>query len=211
MNKVIISNTCVGWVVINHMNILPYNNPFISVLIPNDEEFIKLSNNFLYYINSTPRLGEPKMNTSFYIQNKSPWYKHVSISIPYPVIHLDDIEIHCIHELDENECLDKFNKRLTRLREVINENDYTIYILLSFSELINDHDNLQELIDGFLYSSDNNIKKYFMGPSKYKNNNSNYISIEKWDNIPLVRDDSYIYNFNDQFFNASIFENNIFI
>jgi uncharacterized protein (DUF1919 family) len=189
---------------------MPYNNPFISTLIPNDLDFIKLSNNFLYYINIDPILGEPKKNTLFAEQNNNHWYIHELIPIPYPIIYLGDIEIHCIHETEPNECLNKFYRRLIRTREIIKENNYSVYILLSFSELINNHNNIQDIINNFLNNSNENIFKYFIGPSKY-NNHINYINVEQWNNIELIRNSSHVYNFNNQQINTNIFMNNIFI
>ena len=46
MNTIIISNTCIGNMLIKKYNIYPYNNPFISTLIPNDTDYIKLINLF---------------------------------------------------------------------------------------------------------------------------------------------------------------------
>ena len=43
-NKIILSNTCTGWDVINRNKIFPYNNPFISSLIVNDEQYIHFIN-----------------------------------------------------------------------------------------------------------------------------------------------------------------------
>ena len=69
-----------------------------------------------------PILNEPKNNTIFSIQNKLKYYLHKDISIPYPVIHLDDIEIHFIHENNNDLCINKFNRRLERLKNIYNIN-----------------------------------------------------------------------------------------
>jgi uncharacterized protein (DUF1919 family) len=211
MNNIIISNTCVGRSIIIKNNIFPYNNPFIGSLIPNDLEYVKLINNFNYYINIEPRLEEPKNNTIFSIQNKSKYYLHKDIQTPYPVIHLDDIEIHFIHDFDNEKCIDKFKRRLDRLKNIINNNDYKIIVTLSFSEIINNHDNILNYINEYFKNNNElNIEKYFIGPNEYNNGNINYININKWNNIKLNRDSSHIYDFNDQPFSINILSGLIF-
>jgi uncharacterized protein (DUF1919 family) len=209
MNYIIISNTCVGQFIIKNKNLFPYNNPFIGSLIPNDLEYIKLINNLEYYLNVEPVIGQPKENTVFHIQNKSKYYLHKSIPLPYPVVLLDDIEIHFIHENDNNLCIDKFKRRLNRTKNIINNLNYKIFVTLSFSEFINNHDNIKNVINEYFNGNESklNIEKYFIGPSQFNNNSSNYINIEKWDNIELSRDSSQIYNFNDQPFTIEVFSN----
>jgi len=201
----IISNTCVGSSVIRHLGIFPYNNPFISTFIPNDEHFNKLANNFIEYINMEPLLGEPSETSIFALQNNSKWYKNTSVPIPYPVLYIGDIEIHCIHDRDLNECLNKFMRRLIRTRNIINEGNYHIYFILSFSELINDNENIEQYIDNFLEYNCEYIQKFFIGPEKYMKDFKNYIPINEWNNIELKRDDSNVYIFNDQTFNTNKF------
>lgn len=205
-DPIILSNTCIGrdvWV--SKFN-KEYNNPFIATLIPNDIDFIRLCNNILYYINCTPILSPPRDNTSFAIQNSGKWYKHSAIPVPYPVIFLDDIEIHCIHEKDNNTCIDKFTRRLERMRTHISNNNCKILGILSYSEFINNHIDIQKLIDTYL-SNPNNI---FIGPTKYKNiPNNNYIILPEFDNIKLIRNSSHIYVFNNQNKLRDIFINHI--
>ena len=94
----------------------PYNNPFITSLIPNDADYLKLVNNFEKYIVLSGILGEAKKDSLFAIQNKNIYYIHHEIKTPYPVIYLGDIEIHYIHENNEEICLNKFNRRMERMR-----------------------------------------------------------------------------------------------
>lgn len=194
MNTIIISNTCLGMEIIKLNNILPYNNPFISTLIPNDLEFILLVNNFEKYINLEPVLGYPKQNTLFTKQNNGFYYKHEAVNPNYPVILLGDIDIHCIHEYDHKYCLNKFKRRLERCRNLINSNNYKIIMVMSFAEFINNHDNTNWVIHEYYKNLSNiNISKIFIGPSKYKNNHQNYLSIDNWDNISLERNSSHVY------------------
>jgi hypothetical protein len=204
---VILSNTCIGASVFTNVISKEYNNPFIGTLIPNDLDFIKLCNNIQYYIKCYPILSMPRSDTLFAKQNLGKWYKHSAIKIPYPVILLDDIEIHCIHEEDNQICIDKFIRRFERMKETILSNSESKVIgILSFSELINNHSNIQEIIDIYLSNTDN----IFAGPSKYKRiENNNYIIINTFNNVSLTRNSSHIYNFNDQTFLTTIFSNHI--
>ena len=155
-----------------------------------------------------PILNEPKNNTIFSIQNKLKYYLHKDISIPYPVIHLDDIEIHCIHDDNAQSSLETFIRRLNRMKEYILNNTLCRIIgILSFSELINDHDDINSVISSFLYNS-NNI---FAGPTKYKTTNmsNNYIIVKEFDNVELLRNSSYIYIFNNQPMLTTIFSEHI--
>lgn len=172
-----------------------YNNPLIGTLIPNDLDFIKLCNTIQHYITIDPVLGESRLDTAFAIQNEGKWYKHNYIRTPYPVLFWDDIEIHCIHEESEQSCLDKFLRRLNRMRDNIKTKSYKIMGILSFSEIINDHENTQSVIDLYL-SNCNNI---FLGPSQYKKSeNDTYLVVKEWDDIKLDRNGLHIYVFNNQ-------------
>jgi uncharacterized protein (DUF1919 family) len=203
MNTIIISNSCVGHWIMKNKNILPYNNPFIASLIPNDSDYLKLVNNFEKYIGLYGVLGEAKTDSLFAIQNKNIYYIHHEIKTPYPVIYLGDIEIHFIHEDNQNDCLTTFNRRMERMREIINNEKYKIISVWSFSEIFNDHEDVQKYINEYL--SNSLIEKYFIGPPEYNNGNNNYINIDKWANIPLIRNSSHVYNFNDPEFSIHTF------
>ncbi len=207
-NIIILSNTCIGCFLKKKINDEPYNNPFIATLIPNDMDYLKFINNLEYYLNFKPVLGEPKNDSLFFLQNNGLWYKHHEIKTPYPVIYIDDIEIHAIHEVYEQKeiYLDKFCERYERMKSIINSGNYKIVCLFSYSEFINDHDNLTEIIDLYLLDiSSINIEKYFIGPSVFNNGSSKYINIKEWDNCNMERDDSHIYKFNDQPFSINTF------
>jgi uncharacterized protein (DUF1919 family) len=209
MNNIIISNTCVGQGIINKKNILPYNNPFIGSLIPNDKDYIKLVNNFHIYIELIPIINIPRSDSIFAIQNKNIYYLHKDIKTPYPIIYLGDIEIHFIHENNADECLNKFNKRLNRLKYIIKNENYKIIFTLSLSEFVNNHDDISLLIDEYFIENNNNnlvIEKYFIGcENYYKSSYPNYIKNEKWNNVILQRDTSHIYVFNDQKYLVDMF------
>ena len=212
MNNIIISNSCVGQFIIKNKNIFPYNNPFIGSLIPNDDDYLKMVNNFNDYLDAPIKLGEPKKDSLFAIQSKKIYYNHNLVKIPYPIIYLGDIEIHFIHEDDEIECLNKFNRRIERMKDIIKNKKYKIIFTMSYSEFFNDHNNIKEKIDEYFSNNLNNnliIEKYFIGSPRYNNGNINYINIDKWKNVRLLRNSSHVYRFNDQLFSIDIFLNKI--
>ena len=53
---------------------------------------------------------------------------------------MGDIEIHFIHEDNQNDCLTTFNRRMERMRQIINNEKYKIISVWSFSEIFNDHE-----------------------------------------------------------------------
>jgi uncharacterized protein (DUF1919 family) len=204
----VISNTCLGWEIMKLCNIQPYNNPFIGTLIY-DSDYIKLVNNVNYYSHATPVLiSEPLRR-----------YNHRSIRNDYPVIVLHDIEIHCIHEKNINECLEKFIRRNTRLINLLSNPNGKIIITYSFSEFLEEHENISDFIDNYFENIDNDsqIVKLMIGPSKYYKESylANYRPVFEWDNLELTRDTSGVYKFNNQDWSASkfyeFFENNKFI
>ena len=193
----ILSNSCVGWLTYDNLERdTEYNLPFIGTLIPNDKEYLKLCQNFEEYLNCAPVCDKnPKENTIFAIQNGSPWYKHKDISIPYPIIHLKDIELHCIHEDTCETALAKFFRRRQRFLD----RKVKVIKTWSYSEIFNDHENQQELIDKFLDTTNSNEIALFVGPPKYKKGRENYLCVEEWDNVDLSRNSSHVYSFNDQY------------
>ena len=60
---------------------------------------------------------------------------HDEINTPYPVMYLDDIEIHWIHENDKNTLLEKYYRRIERYKT---ENPNPLFLLCA-SDLCNDH------------------------------------------------------------------------
>jgi uncharacterized protein (DUF1919 family) len=198
----IVSNSCVGHHIIHNIYAnKEYETPFIGTLIPNDDEYLKLCNNILYYMKVEPIINcIPKEHTKFQDQSKNTYCKHPAICIPYPIIHLEDIEIHCIHENDIQIALDKFNRRRQRFLKTVELDNYLILNVWAYGELFNDHINCSNLINSFLYnySIEYNIKNIFLGPSFFKANNSYYIPYDIYNNVSLMRNESYVYIFNNQ-------------
>jgi hypothetical protein len=97
------------------------------------------------------------------------------------------IEIHYIHENNNELTLTKFYKRINRLKDICN-NNHKIFITLSFSEFLNKYDNYELLINTFLQKSNNdNIIKLFIGPPQFykKKYDKNYMIINEWTDFNL--------------------------
>jgi uncharacterized protein (DUF1919 family) len=146
------------------------------------------------------------MKTDFQEQTKSKYYYHPNIKTSYPIIHLEDIEIHCIHDENLEYCLKKFNRRRQRFLGIVKNNNYIIANLWSYGELFTNHDNIKDFVLIYLdQNNDDKNKNIFMGPSKFGISNANYINIDKFNDFELVRDDSHVYKFNDMTFSAETF------
>ena len=167
-----------------------YDSPFIGSIFLNDFQYVKLCQNYEYYISLKPVLAEPLKDSIWAKQNSGIWYKHIEISPGYPVMFLDDIEIHWIHEHDINLLLEKYNRRIQRYKE----NGSIPIFMLSFSDLCNDHveDEYVKLINDFT-SIENSI--YL---TKYKDDikdRDNVFLIKDWVCTTNERNDSHIYKF----------------
>jgi len=209
-NIIILSNTCIGYYIYRDYLKKKYDNPFIGSLFTNDIDYINLVNNMNYYINIEPKIGQANEKSLFSLQSKNKYYYHKTINYKYVVIYLENIEIHFIHEKNENKCLNKFKSRWNRFKSLFLQKNTKIYSLLSFSELLNNHENLEELIDLYLKKGKNNINKLFLGPSNLdKNNDEKYIKVDEWNNVSLERNVSHIYKFNNQTFSVNQFIKNI--
>lgn len=107
MTNTFLGNSCVsGWVY--YYLKLEYNNPFIWHLILDDEDFIKVCENFNHYIDQEPIFITEDIKNGRYLN-------HHSISKTYPILRLDDVNFHFIHHKDEEIVLNNFNKRKSRV------------------------------------------------------------------------------------------------
>lgn len=108
MVKSFFGNSCVsGWVYYHQQ--LQYNNPFIWHLILNDKGFLKMVKNFNHYINQEPVFIEQDVNDGR--------YKHTSIDTDYPIMKLDDVNLHFIHHKDSQVVYDNYMKRIDRIQD----------------------------------------------------------------------------------------------
>ena len=102
-----ITNNCLGDVVCRNLNV-EYDNPFIGSYFQDDDQFLKFCSNFKHYISLVPVFKKGFLP----IDTNCP-------SIPpdsFPIMFLDDIEIHWIHETSKEDLLEKYNGRLSRMK-----------------------------------------------------------------------------------------------
>lgn len=103
MNYCFITNTCQNLNLYNYLNI-PYNTPFIGSYMQDDEAYVNFCVNYDYYILQVPVFKKSKQD------------KDTDAYTDYPVMFLGDFEIHWIHETNETDLLEKYNRRLERSR-----------------------------------------------------------------------------------------------
>lgn len=100
----IISNNCWGGHFYRDLNI-PYKSPFIGLFI-NSPDYIKMLKNFEYYMEQDlvftkkSKLDEGKQNQKLR---------------EYPIALLKDIELHFLHYQSEEEALEKWTRRKSRM------------------------------------------------------------------------------------------------
>ncbi len=208
MHLIINSNTCVASEIYSRLKI-KYLSPLIGTLIPNDEEYIKFIEKFKSILDSCINVTlYPKSDTIFERQSQHKYYQHRLIKVPYPIIQIESIDIHCIHEKDCAIALKKFKRRIERSKNIIQTNKYKILNVLVFTELITDTNDYEQIIKDFLTNKDINTINIFLGPNKYKIQTDNikniYISNSYFDNISLERDSSFIIKANNQNISADI-------
>lgn len=192
----LLSNSCVGAFVYKRLN-LRYNNPLIGSLFLKDADWISFSKRPQYYLSLQPHICHP---TDKFI--------HEVISPSYPVVILDDIRIDFIHEKPDK----LYEKYMRRADRFANTEPYLVW---SFSEMMSDHENHQNIIDAFLSTNTTNTKAIFLGPPRLKSEKEFYITIEKWENCDSHRDTYGVPVFNDQLFVIDVvtewFHNHLFL
>ena len=181
-----------------------YDSPFIGSIFLNDYQYVKMCKNYEYYVSIEPVFREPLKDTIWANQNNGVWYKHTEIQPTYPVMFLDDIEIHWIHENDTNLLLEKYNRWIQRYRQ----SGSVPLFMLSFSDLYNNHskEDYKKLIDDFT-SIENSL--YL---TKYKEDikdRNNVFLIKDWIKTTNERNNSHIYKFHgiskrEEYFKAII-------
>jgi uncharacterized protein (DUF1919 family) len=103
-NYTFITNNCQGESIYKMLN-REYDNPFIGSFIQDDDQYLKFCLNFDHYISQTPRFDK----------NILPVHQIAQIDKNFPVMFLDDIEIHWIHETSIDELSEKYKRRLDRM------------------------------------------------------------------------------------------------
>lgn len=179
MKFIIISNCCSGYTLHNILSDTEYNNPFIGNLILDDNKFLKLCSNIkkymLYDVYSTDKIKQEDR------------YNNNSISKDYPIISLNDIDIHCIHNT-EKDILNTFKKRQDRFNKIVKNEEYIIINILSYSTMFIEHNNYVNFINTFLNNNDNepNVFYLFLGPKLEGITGKHYI-IDNYFNKKITR------------------------
>lgn len=206
LNKyTIISNTCTGFSVPEIIlgkprHLIEYTNPFIGTLFLEDEYFIKLCLNYNYYLSQKPIFKEPKENTLWHQQTGyTSFLSAQSQPMVYPVMHLDDIEIHWIHDKKINNITKKFNGRYEL------EKDLEKIFVWSAPEILNLHTdkNRKKLIDTFLSLENKSIFLTNRQEEVFEDENHISVFINKWENLlETDRTNRYTVKWSDQRFIA---------
>ncbi|NER13528.1 DUF1919 domain-containing protein [Leptobacterium flavescens] len=105
---IIVSDNCWGGKVYQWFK-RPYNSPFVGLFI-HGPCYIKLLSNFEFYIRQELKFSD------------TTGYKGVEVNYPIGILH--DIEIHFKHYSSEEEALMKWNRRVKRMLENDNPDDY---------------------------------------------------------------------------------------
>jgi uncharacterized protein (DUF1919 family) len=117
---VLISNNCFGGQAYQWLN-LPYNTPFIGLFLYGTC-YLKLLQNFDFYLNQ-----------DLVFIDKSD-YKDAKQS--YPIALLHDVELHFLHYKTQQEVIDKWFRRLERLKEHISFDNF--FFQISDNDLVDE-------------------------------------------------------------------------
>jgi uncharacterized protein (DUF1919 family) len=162
-----------------------YNHPFIGCLFVNDLQYVKFCKHFSYYSSITPVFGFPNENSTWAKQNGQVWFRHEEITPPYPVMYLEDIEIHWIHESDVETLSEKYKRRMGRL-----DLKSLIIFMLSDADLCNTHslDARLDIIKNFISIP---TSLYLTRYEKDITINGRIFFIERWENAPEGRNPAH--------------------
>lgn len=183
-----ITNNCLGSTIYQKLN-REYDNPFMGSYFQDDNQYLKFCLNFNYYINLNPTFSNPKLSID---TNNS--------EIPpdsFPVMFLDDVEIHWIHEKDKEICLNKYNRRIERLKKKIPFfiwGDSLLHIHHSDSERIKIISQFTSIKNSVYFNKDN-IKEWSDKSFNDRVINNGWAQPLKW------LDSNFIFNLLVDFFN----------
>ena len=105
---VIISNNCWGAEIYKRLK-KPYNTPFVGLFLYGPD-YLKLVERFDHY------MAQPLTFASQSVWSSEP--------VKYPIGKLDDIEVHFLHYRSADEAAEKWNRRLSRMKQVTDKNKY---------------------------------------------------------------------------------------
>lgn len=109
MRVKIISNTCVGSEVYSRFG-KPYTTPLVGSIFLNDNMYLKFMKNLGHYTTLTPTFKIADQNEFL------PGLKNIHPK--YPLMLLEDVHIHWIHEDKTEVVLEKWNRRLERGKDL---------------------------------------------------------------------------------------------
>jgi hypothetical protein len=177
MNNIIISNCCLVTDIHRKLNNCEYNNPFIGTIIVDDFQYLELCKNIRKYMNDEFFLTNDIIPSIYAEQTNNNRYNNPAISNNYPILTNKTIDIHVIHEKDHNIAKQKFCKRQKRFNDIINNENYKIYCVMTYTNLFLKHNNYIEYINNFLSNNgnDENIIYLFLGPKLNGITHNNYI------------------------------------
>lgn len=172
----LISNTCTSWRVYCKIHgttsdhLIPYNSPFISSLFYTDNDFLKLANNYDYYMQQKLEFVEDE-----HIQRYGP--------VPYVLSKLDDIYIHWIHQGVGSEHLIK-NKFYGRYE--LGKNNEKVFIV-SISELFDckTYPLIEKYIDNFIKIPHKTIFLTNREKDIFEDENHICYYVDKWKDFSL--------------------------
>lgn len=135
----LVSNTCTGWQVYRDLNpgkndfLIEFTSPFIGSLILEDEDFVRLSESYDYFMSLTPEFVTPSPRS--WMRDTGDCRYRAGEIRDYVVMSIGGIEIHWIHEpVDRTrQLMIKYNGRLELSRGLRK------IFLWSASEILNRH------------------------------------------------------------------------
>lgn len=108
-NFTIISNNCWAAMAVYQFLGIKYNTPTVGLFF-SDEDYLRFVERLDYYLN------QPINFVNF---EESKFYKNITTTeypkIKFPIAHLDDVEILCMHYKSEKEFMTKWERRKTRI------------------------------------------------------------------------------------------------
>ena len=124
---------------------IEYTTPFVASLFIDDLQYIKFCENYDHYTSAPPQFGPPRKSRWEEYTGKKTFgpYGH---QCAYPVMYLDDIDIHWAHETDEKLLMKKYKGRLELSKE------YEPLFIFSLSHLlcIYPEDVIDEMVARFM-------------------------------------------------------------
>ncbi len=159
------SNNCLAYYIYMRLN-MKYTNPLIGSLFLDENHFVKLISNIDYYFGLEPVFGVPKLEDSkYYLLNESVYYKYKHPNYTrttYPIMILDDIHIHWIHEFDEKELIDKWKRRIERYYSTQNKSNI---VLLSYRDCFCNKEDFEKILRKL---DELKVDCFLFGPSKFQ-------------------------------------------